>query len=122
MCWVQPPGTPTVGHGMLDAYCATGEESFYSAAERTGLALVDVQLPCGGWNYVHDFAGEEVLKRWYATIGASGWRLEECQHYYGNATFDDAVPPCPPNCCCGCIWSGVIRASAPDWAAPSPSC
>ena len=27
---------------------------------------------------------------WYDTIGANGWRLEEFQHYYGNATFDDA--------------------------------
>ncbi|ONK16236.1 pectate lyase [Streptomyces sp. MP131-18] len=90
MCWVQPPGTPTVGHSMLDAYYATGEEPFYAAAERTGLALVNVQLPCGGWNYVHDFAGENALKRWYATVGANGWRLEEFQHHYGNATFDDA--------------------------------
>jgi hypothetical protein len=24
------------------------------------------------------------------TIGQNGWRLEEFQHYYGNATFDDA--------------------------------
>ncbi|MET8646337.1 pectate lyase [Streptomyces sp. NPDC004675] len=90
MCWVQPPGTPSVGHSMLDAYHATGEEVFYRAAERTGLALVDAQLPVGGWNYIHDFAGEKSLRDWYSTIGANGWRLEEFQHYYGNATFDDA--------------------------------
>ncbi|MFM9368647.1 pectate lyase [Streptomyces sp. Da 82-17] len=90
MCWVQPPGTPSVGHSLLDAYHATGDEACYRAAERTGLALVAAQLPCGGWNYVHDFAGEESLKEWYETVGANGWRLEEFQHYYGNATFDDA--------------------------------
>ncbi|GHF68538.1 hypothetical protein FHX82_003559 [Amycolatopsis bartoniae] len=90
MCWVQPPGTPSVGHSMLDAYHATGDEVFYRAAERTGFALVEAQLPVGGWNYVHDFAGEHSLRRWYDTIGANGWRLEEFQHYYGNATFDDA--------------------------------
>jgi hypothetical protein len=90
MCWVQPPGTPSVGHSMLDAYHATGEEAFLHAAERTGLALVEAQLPVGGWNYIHDFAGEQSLRDWYATIGANGWRLEEFQHYYGNATFDDA--------------------------------
>ncbi|MGW8954058.1 pectate lyase [Streptomyces sp. NPDC055709] len=90
MCWVQPPGTPTVGHSLLDAYHATGDEAFYRAAERTGLALVRAQLPIGGWNYIHDFAGESSLREWYATIGANGWRLEEFQHYYGNATFDDA--------------------------------
>jgi hypothetical protein len=90
MCWVQPPGTPSVGHSMLDAYHATGDEVFHRAAVRTGLALAEAQLPVGGWNYIHDFAGEESLRDWYDTIGANGWRLEEFQHYYGNATFDDA--------------------------------
>lgn len=90
MCWVQPPGTPSVGHSLLDAYHATGDETFYRAAERTGLALVEAQLPVGGWNYIHDFAGKGSLRDWYAIIGANGWRLEEFQHYYGNATFDDA--------------------------------
>ena len=90
MCWVQPPGTPSVGHCMLDAYHATGDETFYRAAEHTALALVDAQLPVGGWNYVHDFAGDASLHDWYATVGANGWRLEEFQHLYPNATFDDA--------------------------------
>lgn len=48
------------------------------------------QLECGGWNYVFDFAGENSLKSWYDTVGKNGWRLEEFQHYYGNATYDDA--------------------------------
>ncbi|MET7013620.1 pectate lyase [Uliginosibacterium flavum] len=90
MCWIQPPGTPTAGHAFIDAWHATGEEVFYKAAERTALALIEAQLPCGGWNYIHDFAGEESLKHWYDTIGRNGWRLEEFHHYYGNATFDDA--------------------------------
>ncbi|MGP4111408.1 pectate lyase [Streptomyces sp. 4N509B] len=90
MCWVQPPGTPVVGHCMLDAYHATGEERFYRAAERTALTLARVQLPSGGWNYVHDLAGEASLGEWYETVGANGWRLEEFQHLYPNGTFDDA--------------------------------
>ncbi|MBP2479598.1 hypothetical protein JOF53_008470 [Crossiella equi] len=90
MCWIQPPGTPSVGHSLLDAYHATGAEECYRAAERTGLALVAAQLPVGGWNYVHDFAGTAALRHWYETVGANGWRLEEFQHHYGNATFDDA--------------------------------
>lgn len=90
MCWIQPPGTPSAGHAFLDAYHATGDELFYKAAERTARALVAAQHPAGGWNYIHDFAGEASLKHWYETIGANGWRLEEFQHYYGNATFDDA--------------------------------
>lgn len=90
MAWTQSPGTPQVGHLMLDAYHATGDEYYYQAAERVGNALIWGQLECGGWNYVFDFAGEESLKEWYATVGRSAWRLEEFQHYYGNATFDDA--------------------------------
>lgn len=90
MCWIQPPGTPSVGHVYLDAYHATGDERFYEAALRTAVAVKDAQRPEGGWNYIHDFAGEDSLKQWYNTIGRNGWRLEEFQHYYGNSTFDDA--------------------------------
>ena len=31
--WLQPPGTPTMGHLFLDAYHATGDEAYYRAAE-----------------------------------------------------------------------------------------
>lgn len=90
MAWVQPPGTPSVGHLLLDAYHATGDEFYYESAKKVATALIWGQLPCGGWNYMFDFAGENSLKQWYGTIGRQGWRLEEFQHYYGNATFDDA--------------------------------
>lgn len=90
MIWVQPPGTATVGHLFLDAYHATGDEYYYRAAEQVGSALVWGQLPSGGWNYFIDFAGEASTRHWYETIGANAWRMEEFQHYGGNATFDDA--------------------------------
>jgi PelA/Pel-15E family pectate lyase len=90
MMWVQPPGTATMGHAFLDAYHATGDDQFWQAAVSATRALIAAQHPAGGWNYIHDFGGEASLKDWYATIGANGWRLEEFQHYYGNATFDDA--------------------------------
>ena len=90
MIWIQPPGTPTMGHLYLDAYHATGDEYYYRAAEQVASALMFAQHPSGGWNYIADFAGEAALKKWYDTIGKNGWRLEEFQHYYGNATFDDA--------------------------------
>lgn len=90
MAWTQSPGTPEVGHLLLDAYHATGDEYYYEAAKKVANALIWGQLECGGWNYVFDFAGEASLKDWYATVGHSGWRLEEFQHYYGNATFDDS--------------------------------
>jgi PelA/Pel-15E family pectate lyase len=89
MIWLQPPGTPTMGHLFLDAYHATGDEYYYRAAERAALAIVAAQLPCGGWNYVADFAGERSLQEWYDTVGRNAWRLEEFQHNWSNATFDD---------------------------------
>lgn len=90
MIWMQPPGTASVGHLFLDAYNSTGDEFYYAAAERVAGAIIFAQHPSGGWNYLADFAGEAALKDWYATIGKHAWRLEEFQHYYGNATFDDA--------------------------------
>ncbi|WP_210163277.1 pectate lyase [Niveispirillum irakense] len=90
MIWVQPPGTPTMGHLFLDAYRATGDEYYYDAARQAVDALVRGQLPGGGWNYLIDTAGPAAEKRWYETYGRNAWRMEEFQHYYGNATFDDA--------------------------------
>jgi hypothetical protein len=89
MIWMQPPGTASVGHLFLDAYHATGDEYYYHAAERVAGAIIFAQHSSGGWNYVADFAGEPTLREWYATVGKQAWRLEEFQHYYGNATFDD---------------------------------
>jgi len=91
MIWVQPPGTTSMGHLFLDVYRATGDEYYYEAARKAANALIWGQLDCGGWNYIIDFAGDRSLKIWYDTIGKNGWRLEEFQHYYGNATFDDDV-------------------------------
>lgn len=90
MIWIQPPGTATVGHLYLDALEATGDRYYYEAAQEVANALIWAQHPSGGWNYVADYAGEESLKHWYNTVGKNAWRLEEFQHYYGNATFDDA--------------------------------
>jgi hypothetical protein len=90
MIWVQPPGTATMGHLFLDAYHATRDEAYYAAAVSAARALVRGQHSSGGWNYVIDIAGEESLRRWYDTYGKNAWRMEEFQHYYGNATFDDA--------------------------------
>lgn len=88
--WVQPPGTGTVGHLFLDAYHATGDEAYYAAATQAAQCLMDGQLPSGGWNYLIDFGGEAAKAKWYETIGANAWRMEEFQHDWGNATFDDA--------------------------------
>jgi PelA/Pel-15E family pectate lyase len=89
MIWIQPPGTPSMGHLYLDAYHATRDEFYYRAAEQVASALMLAQHRSGGWNYLADFAGEASLREWYDTAGKNAWRLEEFQHYYGNATFDD---------------------------------
>jgi hypothetical protein len=89
MIWTQAPGTPEMGQIFLDAWRATGDDLYYTAATQAADALIQGQHPAGGWNYIIDTAGEDSIRRWYGTIGANGWRLEEFQHYYGNATFDD---------------------------------
>lgn len=89
MIWVQPPGTATMGHLFLDAWHATGDAYYYDAAKQVGDALVAGQHESGGWNYMIDTAGEASIRKWYDTIGKNAWRMEEFQHYYGNATFDD---------------------------------
>lgn len=91
MVWIQSPGTPLVGQLLLDAYHATGDEYYYEEAKKVANVLIWGQEPCGGWNYMFDMAGENSMKEWYATVGKNGWRMEEFQHYYGNATFDDSV-------------------------------
>ncbi|MDZ7618875.1 MAG: pectate lyase, partial [Patescibacteria group bacterium] len=60
--WVQPPGTPTVGEAILDAYAATGETIYLEAARKTGMCLVRGQLVSGGWGYSIHFR-PEVRKR-----------------------------------------------------------
>ncbi|MCA1936767.1 MAG: pectate lyase [Asticcacaulis sp.] len=89
MIWVQPPGTATMGHLFLDAYHATGDEYYYTAAEKAAAALIFGQQDNGGWHYFIDFGGEASTKQWYDTIGKNAWRMEEFQHYWGNATYDD---------------------------------
>jgi len=91
MIWLQNPGTTSVGHMLLDAYRATGNEYYYQAAAKAANAIIWGQSSEGGWNYVIDFAGDKSLKQWYNTIGKNGWRLEEFHHYYGNSTYDDNI-------------------------------
>lgn len=77
------------GHLFLDAYHATKDEFDYQAAKQVAGASIWGQHPAGGWNYVVDFAGERSLRDYYETARKNAWRLEQFQHYYGNATFDD---------------------------------
>ena len=93
--WIQNPGTPLMGNVFLDAYHATGNAYFYRAAAAAADVLIRGQHDSGGWNYHFDLAGDSSIRRWYDTVGKNGWRLEEFQHYYGNATYDDS---CTADC------------------------
>jgi PelA/Pel-15E family pectate lyase len=88
--WVQPPGTPTVGEMLLEAYQATGDSQYLKYAGRVAEALIWGQHASGGWHYFIDFepAGVETFYREVASQ-CRGW--EEFYHFYGNATFDDDV-------------------------------
>ena len=91
MIWIER-GTPAMGHLFLDAYHITGDEYYLKAAKKAASALIWAQLPCGGWNYMADFAGESSLKDWYGKV-AAGYKYcaQEHLHYSGNATFDDGT-------------------------------
>jgi len=91
MAWVQDGGTVSVGEALLEAWEATGDAYYRAAALRTAGALMQGQSRHGGWNYMMDFGGESSTRKWYATVGRNGWRLEEFRHYLGNDTFDDDV-------------------------------
>ncbi|MEX2216667.1 MAG: hypothetical protein WD768_21315 [Phycisphaeraceae bacterium] len=62
MVWVQPPGTPSIGEALLDAYDATGDAYYLKAATRTGEALLHGQLHSGGWGYFIEFDPEKAKK------------------------------------------------------------
>ncbi len=91
MIWIQPPGTPSMGHLYLDAYHATGDEYYYRAAEQVAAALAAGAAPVGRVELHRRLRGRDSRCASGTTPSArNAWRLEEFQHYYGNATFDDA--------------------------------
>lgn len=63
MQWLQPPGTPSVGMALLEAYQRTGEKALLDHALAAGAALAAAQLPSGGWNYSFDFSDPARSKR-----------------------------------------------------------
>ena len=53
--WVQPPGTPSVGIALLEAFDATGDAYYLDAARQTAHGLIQGQLKSGGWTYLIEF-------------------------------------------------------------------
>lgn len=54
--WVQPPGTPTVGLALLEAWERTGEPVLLEGATAAGECLIRGQLRSGGWTDRIEFA------------------------------------------------------------------
>lgn len=52
---IQPPGTPSVGLAMLEAYRVTGDPLFLQAARETAQCLIWCQMASGGWRSDFDF-------------------------------------------------------------------
>jgi hypothetical protein len=63
--WVQPPGTPSVGEAMLDAFLATDDPLLLDAARDAGYALCRGQMRSGGWAYSIAFDPAERLEYGY---------------------------------------------------------
>lgn len=76
--WVQPPGTPSVGHVFLRAYHVTGNQQYLDAARDVGRALAWGQRKEGGWDHRVDVA--------HLTPNA-----ETPQRKSGHCTFDDDI-------------------------------
>ena len=49
--WVQPPGTPTVGEALLQAWLTCDDPLLKKATLQTGHHLANGQLRSGGWDY-----------------------------------------------------------------------
>jgi PelA/Pel-15E family pectate lyase len=62
---IQPPGTPSVGQTMLEAYIATGDPLFLAGAREAADALMWCQLASGGWSADFDFAPQTARRYHY---------------------------------------------------------
>jgi hypothetical protein len=88
MIWVEPPGTPSVGLVLLEAYTATKDQYYLDRATQVAEALAQGQHPSGGWNYFIDF-DPEGLPAYYESFFSKCWGWQEFLKPRRNCTFDD---------------------------------
>lgn len=74
--WIQPPATPAVGAGFLEAYRLCREPCLLEAARETAGALIAGQLESGGWTEQIEF-DPEARKRFRYRVDrrARGWNV-----------------------------------------------
>lgn len=81
--WVQPPGTPTVGLALLEAWERTGEPVLLEGATAAGECLIQGQLRSGGWTDRIEFADSDRRKFAYRVDPPAKKRQ------FNVSTFDD---------------------------------
>lgn len=59
---IQPPGTPSVGLALVEAYRVTGDPVFLQGAREAVQALIWCQMATGGWRSDFDFDPREASK------------------------------------------------------------
>ena len=110
MIWMQPPGTATMAHLFLDAYHATGDEYYYQAAEKAAGILIWVSIPPVAGTTWRTSRANRRCATGTRRVGKNAWRLEEFQHYWDNATFDDVDDDGRgAGCCCVSTLKSAIR-------------
>ena len=86
--WIQPPGTPSVGQALLEAYQATGDGYYLEAARKAAHALVSGQLASGGWDYLIEFDSDKA-RRWYRRSDVGQLSEREIGRRRNTSTYDD---------------------------------
>ena len=91
MIWIQPPGTADDG-ASVPRRLSRDRRRVLLRGRREGRRRADLGAASVRRLELHRSTSPAIasLREWYDTIGQNGWRLEEFQHYWGNATFDDA--------------------------------
>jgi PelA/Pel-15E family pectate lyase len=87
--WIQPPGTPAVGHAFLRAYETTQDPFFLSAARDAALALVSGQLESGGWDYKIEFDPAHRAEWNYRDRPTDQRPTSKNAHPSNSSTYDD---------------------------------
>lgn len=89
--WVQPPGTPYVGMGFLEAYRLCGEPLLLEAALESAQVLLDGQLLSGGWTNHIILDPDQRGQHAYRKEGTAGRKQRN------HTSFDDNNPSQPPS-------------------------
>ncbi len=83
--WVQPPGTPSLGLALLEAWEDSADRHYLEAAREVALCLAKGQLRSGGWDYTIEFDPEK-RKRFAYRVDPEGERQRNVSTLDDNTT------------------------------------